>query len=138
MKMRIFAAQVAGLCLGAEDRETVEAYLMAKWLGVVGAGYSDLRRATVTGAGTVDAAATPQVADAVVVPGQLTVPATGTVTVSITDKARPGTYPLVTCGSIAGDGFDGWTLAQPEGVKGRLVATETGVAYVLAPTGTFL
>ena len=37
------------------DRADVEAYLMAKWLGKVPAGYVDFRNVTVTGAGTVTA-----------------------------------------------------------------------------------
>ena len=41
--------------LGDDDRADVEAYLMAKWLGKVPAGYVDFRGVTVTGSGTVTA-----------------------------------------------------------------------------------
>ena len=42
--------------LTGADRLAVEAYLMGKWCGTLPEGYSDLREATVTGAGTVVAA----------------------------------------------------------------------------------
>ena len=41
--------------LTGADRLAVEAYLMGKWCGTLPEGYSDLREATVTGAGTVSA-----------------------------------------------------------------------------------
>ena len=43
--------------LTGTDRLAVEAYLMGKWCGTLPEGYSDLREATVTGAGTVVASA---------------------------------------------------------------------------------
>ena len=43
--------------LTGADRLAVEAYLMGKWCGTLPEGYSDLREATVTGAGTVVASA---------------------------------------------------------------------------------
>ena len=43
--------------LTGADRLAVEAYLMGKWCGTLPEGYSDLREATVTGAGTVVAPA---------------------------------------------------------------------------------
>ena len=43
--------------LTGADRLAVEAYLMSKWCGTLPEGYSDLREATVTGAGTVVASA---------------------------------------------------------------------------------
>jgi hypothetical protein len=43
--------------LTGTERLTVEAYMMHKWCGMLPSGYSDLRKATVTGEGTVETVA---------------------------------------------------------------------------------
>ena len=118
-------------------RANIEAYLMKKWTGALPSGYVDLRAATVTGTGTVkaasvealpsfvdfsgafelsqrdfaftlDAAATPAVANAVTLPGTATLPAACTVHVACATSPRPGSYALITSSGFTG--ATEWTL----------------------------
>ncbi len=118
--------------LSDETRADIEAYLMGKWVGCLPKGYIDLRRATVSGSGTVRAAGlsglptfadsftgtleltrgdfaftldtrkTPAVAEAVTLPCAVTLPANCTVSVTCVVKPKPGRYPLVTAEGFSG------------------------------------
>lgn len=76
-----------------------------------------------------------------VIPGTLSVPATGTITVDFAATPSGGTYPLMIFGSISGDGFDSWSLAttgeSSEGIV-RLLETDTGLSLQIIPQGTII
>lgn len=113
--------------LSDDDRLKVEAYLMDKWIGKLPTGYSDLRSATVTGSGTVqaaDLARLPKAAagftgtlkadaattgftftiDGDVLRGAINtpkttydIPARTPISIVANEKIRPGTYTLISC-----------------------------------------
>ena len=115
--------------LADADRQTVENYLMAKWFGYANGAYSDLRGATVTGAGAVSGAraALPRFgadftgtvtltdvgttafgyADGAIVDaldfggGTFVLPAK--VSVSVATRLCGGDYALISAGTLAGD-----------------------------------
>ncbi|HNX34060.1 MAG TPA: hypothetical protein PKM57_05495 [Kiritimatiellia bacterium] len=69
------------------------------------------------------------------VPGSLAVAAAGTVYVHFTVKPPAGTYPLITCGATAGEGFANWTLATDGDLPAGTVSLKlTGTALNLAVT----
>ena len=73
------------------------------------------------------------------VPGALAVAAAGTVYVHFTVKPPAGTYPLITCGALAGEGFANWALAtdgnQPSGTV-SLKTTGTALNLTVTSPGT--
>jgi len=80
-------------------------------------------------------------APATVIPGALSVAATGTINVNFAVKPPAGKYTLMTYGSIGGAGFNDWTLNmtgdQPSGSV-LLKATETELSIVFAMQGTVI
>ena len=78
---------------------------------------------------------------ATAVPGALAVAATGTVAVHFAVRPPPGTYPIITFGSIAGQGFAGWTLTtdgdKPAGPV-SLKSTGTALNLFVVSQGTLL
>lgn len=82
---------------------------------------------------TTNAAGAYVMTPATVVPGALAVAATGTVAVHFAVRPPPGVYPIITFGSIAGQGFAGWTLTT-DGDKptGPVSLKSTGTALNLS------
>lgn len=77
----------------------------------------------------------------VTIPGTLSVAASGTLTVHFAVRPPPGTYPIITFGSIADQGFAGWTLAtdgdKPTGPV-LLKPTATALTLLVVPQGTLI
>ncbi len=75
------------------------------------------------------------------IPGTLSVPAAGTVTVNFEFRPPTGTYTLMRYGSVAGQGFAGWTLATtgstPPGPV-LLKPTATALTLFVVPQGTLI
>jgi hypothetical protein len=73
------------------------------------------------------------------VPGSLAVAAAGTVYVHFTVKPPAGTYPLITCGATAGEGFANWALATDGDLPAGTVSlklTATALNLSVASSGT--
>jgi len=73
------------------------------------------------------------------VPGSLAVAAAGTVYVHFTVKPPAGTYPLITCGATAGEGFANWALATDGDLPAGTVSlkeTETALSLSVTSPGT--
>jgi len=73
------------------------------------------------------------------IPGSLAVAATGTLTVHFAVQPPAGTYPIISYGSVAGQGFAGWTLATsgaaPTGAL-HLKQTATSLNLTVTSPGT--
>lgn len=153
--------------LEGDERDGIERYLMYKWLGVATGGACDWRRATVTGAGTVTAAAARlpafdaafagtlaladaalafhvdaagAVTDALALPAgaTLALPETGALTVSF--AGRPASCTLATAGAITGIDPAQWTATITSTFHGtsRLVCTAGALRLEVVPSGTVL
>ena len=79
------------------------------------------------------------VSRSVAFPARLTVPASGTVSVTFLAKPKSGSYTLLSYGSAAGTGFAGWSLttsgSKPNSPV-RLRATATALSIAVIPQGT--
>ena len=151
-----------------EERLTVQEYLMAKWTGDMNGKYSDLSGATVTGAGNVKSASLRNLpmfdagftgtlsggsnmtftvnsllngsaaVDAITIDRAITLDSVCTVTVTLKEKAKAGTYTLLTVpsGSLAGKTFN-LTLVNETGrtARAKLVASDTTLALEIIPRG---
>ena len=80
-----------------------------------------------------------EISPATVLPGVLSVAATGTVNVHFEVRPPAGTYPLIICDAIAGDGFANWTLSitgeAPTGTV-SLKANATALNLAVTSQGT--
>ena len=73
------------------------------------------------------------------VPGTLAVAAAGTVQVHFAVPPPAGIYPLITCGSVTGAGFAGWSLVTDGELPAGTVAlktSSTGAALTVVSPGT--
>ncbi len=91
---------------------------------------------------TTNAAGATMVVPSSVIPGTLAVAASGTIRVHFAAKPPAGTYPLITCGAFAGEGFTNWALVtdgdQPAGtVSLKLTATALNLS-VTSPGTLFM
>ena len=74
-----------------------------------------------------------------VIPGSLSVADTGTLTVHLAVVPPADAYPLITCGSVAGAGFAGWSLVTDGELPAGTVAlktSSTGVTLIVVSPGT--
>ncbi len=149
-----------------DERDRIETYLAAKWLGRLGADLCDWRGATVTGAGTVTAARSaylPQfdasftgalaltdaaptfhvdaagtVTDAWLLPegATLALPSAGTATVTF--AAKPATCTLATAGAITGFDAAQWQVVVVPEARARLMCADGALRCEIIPNATLL
>ena len=150
------------------ERLAVQEYLMAKWTGDMNGKYTDLSRATVTGAGnvyspslrnlptfdtgtlaggsnltfTVDRSRNTSAAvDAIEIARAVSIDATCAVTVTLKGEAKAGVYTLLTVpsGTLAGKTF-ALTLVNETGKRApaKLVASDTTLALEILSQGTVI
>ena len=127
------------------ERETVQDYLMAKWLGDTQGKYTDLSGATVKGAGDVYSVSLrnlPAFDSAVTITaGNFSLDATCTVSVTLKGAAKAGTYTLLTVpsGALSGKTFDlAFTDATGKNRRARLVTGNTTLSLQVQPIGFML
>jgi len=81
------------------------------------------------------------VAPSLTAPAALTVPATGTISVTFLAKPTVGTYTLINYGSASGAGFSGWTLSASGALPGgpvRLQAAPNALRVNVLSQGSLI
>ncbi len=149
--------------LVGEERARVEAYLMNKWLGTLPVGWCDWRRATITGAGTVAAAAVEAlptfdaaftgtlelsaasldfhvdaegvVTDALTLPENATLDLPKAGTLAVTFAEKPTSCTLATAGAVTGFDAAQWTVTTQPALSGsyRLSAADGALRLEIIP-----
>ena len=149
-----------------EERQTVQGYLMAKWLGDLNSTYSDLTGATVTGAGTVKSASlrnlpqldadftgnlagggalaftidatvsTTAATDALAFDRAVALDDAGTVTVA--GSLRTGTYTLLSATELTGGANLTLQMTDDRFPTSTLATTGTSLVLVVKSLGTMM